>query len=152
MTKRAISKRRRATVVASEWHGSKWIRQDKRLAVYLRDGLACCYCGETMENGAILSLDHIVPRSRGGNHEATNVVTACKRCNESRNNRSVNAFAQVVAAYLNHGIDADAIVRHVTNVRRRKLVTYRTEAKELIARRGSYTRALETISKGNNPS
>src|SRR5438128_11454104 len=32
--------------------GMNWIRPEKRLALYLRDGLACCYCGEAVEDGA----------------------------------------------------------------------------------------------------
>lgn len=30
----------------ADWQGMNWIRQDKRLAIYLRDGLACVWCGE----------------------------------------------------------------------------------------------------------
>jgi 5-methylcytosine-specific restriction endonuclease McrA len=44
-----------------EWQGMNWIRQEKRLAIYLRDGLACGYCGDSVENGAKLSLDHLKP-------------------------------------------------------------------------------------------
>ena len=32
-------------------NGSKWIRPDKRLAIYLRDGLACAWCGHALEDG-----------------------------------------------------------------------------------------------------
>ena len=31
-------------------NGSKWIRPEKRMAIYLRDGLACVYCGEGVEH------------------------------------------------------------------------------------------------------
>ncbi|KKK72946.1 hypothetical protein LCGC14_2898780, partial [marine sediment metagenome] len=34
--------------------GMNWIRPEKRLAIYLRDGLACCYCGATVEDGTKL--------------------------------------------------------------------------------------------------
>ena len=36
------------------------------------------------------SLDHVVPRSRGGEHVWTNVVSACRRCNHLKADRSVN--------------------------------------------------------------
>ena len=53
-----------------DWQGMNWIRQDKRLAIYLRDGLACAYCGHSVESGASLSLDHLKPASKDGcNHE-----------------------------------------------------------------------------------
>jgi hypothetical protein len=40
----------------------------------------CAYCGET-EN---LTLDHITPRSKGGSDRVTNVLCACKKCNNSK--------------------------------------------------------------------
>ena len=49
-------------------NGSKWIRPDKRLAIYLRDGLACAYCGDSVEEGAKLSLDHLTCHSHGGSN------------------------------------------------------------------------------------
>jgi len=118
-----------------------WIRPEKRLAIYLRDGLACCYCGEAVEDGAKLTLDHITPYSRGGSNEATNLVTCCHRCNSSRGNRSWRKFAGAVAEYLNHGIKADDIIGHINNARRRVLDI--SAAKELIARRGGFSAALK---------
>ena len=122
------------------WNGSKWIRPEKRLAIYLRDGLACIYCGATLEDGAQLSLDHVMPHSKGGSNDASNLVTACSRCNSSRGNRPVAEFAAAVAHYLNHGVAADEILRHIKNSTRRVLPL--DEAKTLIARRGTAGRAL----------
>ena len=45
-----------------------------RRAVFARDGWRCQYCGANAEN-----LDHVVPRSRGGQHTWENVVAACRR-------------------------------------------------------------------------
>jgi 5-methylcytosine-specific restriction endonuclease McrA len=53
-----------------------------RRAVFARDGWSCQYCGAAAEN-----LDHIVPRSRGGEHSWENVVAACRRCNSKKENR-----------------------------------------------------------------
>jgi 5-methylcytosine-specific restriction endonuclease McrA len=53
-----------------------------RRAVFLRDDHTCQYCG-----GAAESIDHVVPRSRGGEHTWENVVAACKRCNSSKRDR-----------------------------------------------------------------
>ena len=117
-----------------------WITQNKRLAIYLRDGLACVYCGDTVENGAKLTLDHVKPHCKGGGNEATNLVTCCHRCNTSRGARPVTQFAQSVAEYLNHGVKAAEIIKHVRNTRKRNLPM--AEAKELIARRGSVARVL----------
>lgn len=47
-----------------------------RRAVFLRDSHECQYCGRRAD-----SIDHIVPRSRGGTHHWENVVAACRACN-----------------------------------------------------------------------
>ena len=47
-----------------------------RRAIFMRDGHRCQYCGGTAEN-----IDHVVPRSRGGQHHWENVVAACQPCN-----------------------------------------------------------------------
>lgn len=53
-----------------------------RRAVFLRDGGECQYCGRRAE-----SIDHVVPRSKGGPHSWDNVVAACRRCNASKRDR-----------------------------------------------------------------
>lgn len=125
---------------SENWQGMNWCRQSTRLAIYLRDGLACAYCGHSVEDGATLSLDHVTPVSKGGGNQATNLVTCCARCNSSRGNRSVADFAGAVAGYLNHGATADEIIRHVRNTTRRALP--RAEARKLIERRGSVASVL----------
>lgn len=47
-----------------------------RRAVFARDAHKCQYCGAGAEN-----LDHVIPRSRGGQHVWENVVAACQPCN-----------------------------------------------------------------------
>ena len=122
------------------WRGMNWIRQEKRLALYLRDGLACAYCGASVEDGAQLTLDHLRPVSRKGGNEATNLVPACSRCNSARGNRSVRAFCRSVAEVLGHGVTAEEIERHVRRTAKRALPL--DEAKKLIALRGSAARVL----------
>jgi 5-methylcytosine-specific restriction endonuclease McrA len=55
-----------------------------RRAVFTRDGQLCVYCG-----GSATSIDHVVPRSRGGTHTWDNVVAACRRCNHTKADRSL---------------------------------------------------------------
>lgn len=50
-----------------------------------RDGHTCQYCGYTGED---LTLDHVVPKSRGGDDSWENIVTACVRCNIKKGNRT----------------------------------------------------------------
>ena len=38
-----------------------WINVRRRLAIYLRDGMACVYCGSGIEDGIKMTLDHVIP-------------------------------------------------------------------------------------------
>lgn len=79
--------------------GMHWIRDEKRLAIYSRDGFACAYCGLSIENedGAKLTLDHITPRSKGGTNGTKNLVTCCHACNSSRGNKNMSEWLPVVS-------------------------------------------------------
>jgi len=54
-----------------------------RRNIYLRDRNMCQYCGKKFPTSE-LSLDHIVPRSRGGGSTWTNLVCACTSCNSRK--------------------------------------------------------------------
>ncbi|MCL4858811.1 MAG: HNH endonuclease [Caldilineaceae bacterium] len=54
-----------------------------RTAVMLRDAYTCQYCAEA-PGRQNLTVDHVIPRSRGGKHGWENLVTACKRCNQKK--------------------------------------------------------------------
>jgi hypothetical protein len=127
------------TKPARRTQGMNWIRKSTRLAIYLRDGLACAYCGATIEDGTQLTLDHLKPYSNGGTNEPRNLVTCCAKCNSVRQDRGWVDFAADVAAYLD--IEADAIRRHISNCRRRNLD--RKTANLIIKRRGSWSEVVE---------
>lgn len=60
----------------------RYIRPNRQTAftrfnLFLRDEFTCQYCGESGE----LTFDHVIPKSRGGQTEWTNVVAACTCCN-----------------------------------------------------------------------
>lgn len=54
-------------------------------ALFSRDNYQCLYCGGHFKLES-LSRDHIIPVSRGGLDTWTNVVAACKRCNQRKSN------------------------------------------------------------------
>jgi 5-methylcytosine-specific restriction endonuclease McrA len=54
-----------------------------RRAIFARDEHRCQYCG-----GAADSIDHVMPRSRGGLHAWENVAAACRRCNLDKRDRT----------------------------------------------------------------
>ena len=57
-----------------------------RANVFLRDGQRCQYCGDRLFPSE-LTLDHVIPRSRGGKTGWTNIVTACRDCNSKKGDR-----------------------------------------------------------------
>ncbi|MFA5858596.1 MAG: HNH endonuclease [Elusimicrobiota bacterium] len=58
-----------------------------RKNIYEHYGYRCCYCNKKLAP-AMLNLDHVVPRSRGGKTSWTNIVTACVKCNLRKGNRT----------------------------------------------------------------
>lgn len=121
--------------------GMNWIRKPKRLAIYLRDGMACVWCGEGVEEGTKLTLDHLIPYSEGGDHTEENLVTSCHRCNSSRGTRSPRAFAKVVAEYVGGTRTSSSILEFIRKTTKRKLdVKF---AKELIDSRGGFVNACK---------
>jgi len=59
----------------------------KRMRIYIRDKFRCQYCGDK-KTAAELTLDHIMPRSRGGDNSPVNIVTACLPCNNRKRDRT----------------------------------------------------------------
>jgi 5-methylcytosine-specific restriction endonuclease McrA len=53
-----------------------------RAGVLRRDGRVCAYCGKRAD-----TIDHVLPRSRGGSHSWENCVAACRGCNSRKADR-----------------------------------------------------------------
>jgi hypothetical protein len=59
--------------------------------VFVRDDFTCQYCGRRLPVDA-LYVDHIVPRSRGGEDSLYNLVTACRACNVDKGDRDLSEY------------------------------------------------------------
>ena len=59
-------------------------RKITRRAVFARDRWTCQYCGHERAN---LTVDHVIPRSRGGSSSWENIVTCCAPCNRRKGDR-----------------------------------------------------------------
>ena len=136
----------------------RWIRPEKRLAIYLRDDFLCVYCSRHLADAKPedVTLDHLRCRTNGGQNHESNLVTACKICNSTR---GVTPWKQFVLDRTNwwHGTrfsqsithdakgnvmrwltGADIHVRHIDNVRRRSIKRYLKLARSIIeGREGS---------------
>ena len=55
--------------------------------IYIRDNFTCQYCGDQF-SPKHLTLDHVVPASKAGPKSWTNVVAACRECNQRKANRT----------------------------------------------------------------
>lgn len=58
-----------------------------RRSIALRDRYTCQYCGQA-PGRSLLTIDHILPRSRGGQTTWDNIVTACRACNMRKGDRT----------------------------------------------------------------
>jgi 5-methylcytosine-specific restriction endonuclease McrA len=65
-------------------------------AIYLRDYYSCRYCGKNLFTSdrkilvGDISLDHVVPSSRGGLNSVKNLVTSCRSCNSKKHIKLLN--------------------------------------------------------------
>lgn len=106
--------------------GSKWIRPEKRAAIYASDGWRCVYCRRSLSDDHIESdrertLDHLVPRSLGGSHGAHNLVTCCGHCNSARQELSLADWLKVLGRM---GQNSAAIARRVRAAIKRHSALY----------------------------
>jgi len=62
-----------------------------REELFARDGWRCVYCG-AVQPAEALSVDHVHPRVKGGDHSSGNLVTACIACNSRKGGRSLARF------------------------------------------------------------
>lgn len=77
---------------ARSWASAgQWIEPARRRALYERDGWACQVC-KSLDR---LSLDHKLPRTRGGSHDDSNLWTLCRSCNSRKGTRTVEEWLGV---------------------------------------------------------
>jgi len=80
------------SMIEERWDGARIRAAQRRTEVAVglrfdvlnRDGFRCTYCGRGVTQGALLEVDHIVPRSAGGPDILSNLRTACEACNRGK--------------------------------------------------------------------
>lgn len=65
---------------------------DIRYNVLKRDNFTCQKCGATVQDGVKLEVDHIIPVSKGGKTNMSNLQTLCNRCNKGKSNKTEDDF------------------------------------------------------------
>ena len=66
-----------------------------RKNIMMRDRYTCQYCAKLMPAGE-LTLDHVIPRSRGGNSTWENLVACCHACNRRKGNRMLHEIDDMI--------------------------------------------------------
>lgn len=66
-----------------------------RFEVFKRDSFTCQYCGQSAPQ-VILEVDHIIPVSKGGDNDLTNLITSCRDCNRGKSNIELSDNTVVV--------------------------------------------------------
>lgn len=79
-------------------NGSRWLPAWRRLAIYLRDDFRCAYCGADLRDrpAADVTLDHLECRCTSAgkpDHGERNLVSCCRKCNSSRQNKDWRMYA-----------------------------------------------------------
>jgi 5-methylcytosine-specific restriction endonuclease McrA len=126
-----------ATAVATKRGSNRGcqIRADLRLAIYLRDSFRCIYCCTDLHGAAPtdITLDHIKCQADGGGNAPKNLVTACRKCNCSRQDKPLARFA---------GPETRKDIKRLTA---RKIDRYRKLAKALISGETGFEETFKSL-------
>lgn len=79
----------------ASWDHAQWMTfwRPIRRRILRRDGRVCQYCG-----GIAMEVDHIIPLSRGGTNDDSNLAAACFRCNRSKGNKTLELWRRCTYA------------------------------------------------------
>lgn len=128
---------KKRTGTANGSNGSKWIRPEKRIRLYQRDGWRCAWCGRRVYSPALVAamraappagdaqpatLDHFHSRAHQHgklDHSAGNLITACLSCNSERQDKPAARFARMIATRTHQ--DAREILARIAKLRKRAL-------------------------------
>ncbi|MGQ0767175.1 MAG: HNH endonuclease [Gemmatimonadota bacterium] len=111
----------------------KFRRQVTNTFLFARDRYACQYCrrsSSALKPRESLTRDHLVPLSRGGTNDWTNVVTACSTCNTRKSNRLPNEIGMypVHPPVEPHFVHLSWAVRRLTPIQTRYIKVFYGDA------------------------
>lgn len=72
--------------------GSKW--KKLRLQILARDNHTCAYCG-----GEATTIDHIIPKAKGGSDTESNLIACCRTCNTLKSDKALQRIQWINSKY-----------------------------------------------------
>ena len=106
-------------------------RQVTNTFLFARDHYRCQYCGRPaaeLKPREALTRDHVIPISRGGTNDWTNVVTACSPCNTRKGNRLPAEIGPLTRPVEPHFVHLSWAVRRLTQTQARYIRTFYGDA------------------------
>jgi CRISPR/Cas system Type II protein with McrA/HNH and RuvC-like nuclease domain len=110
-----------------------------RFEVFKRDGFRCAYCGKTPPE-VMLEVDHIDPKSKGGEDDINNLITACFDCNRGKR----NILLDKIPNQMNDNLE-------ILQSKELQLKEYRKYIKKIEKRLNNNMDEIEDIFKKNYP-
>ena len=116
-------------------HGWVKIPRNARDYVKWRDNYTCQYCGYDFIKNDFkrrLEIDHIVPRSRGGDNDRTNLICSCHNCNQEKSNLTLLEWYKVAKPKQKKGIEK--LLKQEQKASPHKYSTLATITRKILAR------------------
>ncbi len=104
-----------------------------RFEVFKRDGFSCAYCGKCPPE-AVLEVDHIEPKSKGGGDNIENLITACFDCNRGKRDIPLDKIPSQLSETLS-----------ILKEKESQLLEYRKFVKKINVRKKRDAKSIEKI-------
>lgn len=85
------------------------LKNKDKLYIYYRDNKKCFYCDKSLKFKQI-TLDHLIPVSKGGVDEIFNIVTCCKTCNKFKGNTLLENYEKIIINLLHKAVNDNMII------------------------------------------
>ena len=135
----------------TEYQTSERGKMQVREYVLQRDKRTCQYCGKTRLK---LETDHIVPESRNGPYRISNLITACRKCNQAKSSMSLEEFLrddperlEKVRAQLKESLSSATQMNWLMHLLRDELVNVGVSVTETDSVSTAYTRGKLGVQK-----
>ncbi len=72
-----------SVIITKKYYKNRYVPEFSKSNLVIRDDYKCQYCGNSFESKD-LTMDHVIPKSKGGKKTFTNIVMSCRKCNEAK--------------------------------------------------------------------